>query len=213
MSLVLIAGHGGRDPGTSGGGHVEREVNIDVVLSVNDALSRDWLPQMVDIYIAPATDPRTGQAILIDRIAALNALGPHAVAVDVHHNANAAGSGAQVWISQRARTKVADRTWQFAPPLALALGALVGEQVPIITSDRSRFGKLGILDDTLCTALLVEVRNLAQVTGAAGNYAAGAAIAGALAGAFAWSRKRDPGEHAAARLARAKEHAAAIVAL
>ena len=90
--------------------------------------------------------------------------------------------------------------------------------MPILTSDHSRFGKLGICDDVAGTSILVELRRLELATDPVQRYACGAAIAKALATFFLWPSKAAPIAIPTApaidpRLDRAKELAAQIVAL
>lgn len=208
--LMLVAGHGGSDPGSVSADLIERDLNIDVVLAVNDAIGRLYLtaPTKIDVITYPATSAVDGPSGLQAKIDRANAIGADLLLVEVHHNAAASGTGAQVWVTQR--KKDLDDTALVAPLLAAELGAVVGEAVPILTSDRSRFGKLGILDDTSCTAVLVECRNVAQARTPEGRYATGNAIARALAHAFAW---REQFAMPDARLSRAKQLAKAIVDL
>lgn len=190
--LVVIAGHGAADPGTIRGDLVERELNIAAVLGLNDFLSRTYrIDRPPTLILSPAAPSPAGEELLGQRIARINAdFGTDVVIVDLHHNAEASGTGAQVWYSQNAASTPGDETNAVASPIQEELSAVVGEPIPLIRSDRSRFGGLGILDNTLGTALLVELRELvsdvAPPLTPALTYAAGAAIGRALARYFGW---------------------------
>lgn len=185
--LRMVAGHGGQDAGAQRDGRMERDMNRDVVLSFNDASLRDYAPQHVEIAIYPASDPRDGNAVLLDKIAQANAAGPDQLLIEVHHNVDEqAAGGTQIWISQRAKAKPGDETWIIAPILATEIGFLIGQTPPVLTSDRSRFGKLGILDDTTCTAIIVEARDIDLVSGPDWEYSFGATLARACAKFFGW---------------------------
>jgi N-acetylmuramoyl-L-alanine amidase len=202
-ALRMIAGHGGKDPGaiargdpnTSADDLNERDLNIDAVLSFNDVALREFVPHDVTIVVIGADDPRDGNETLLAKIKAANDVGPDQLLIELHHNVGGAGSGAQLWYSQNAKATPGDETWLVLPHLARELGFLTGEPVPQISSDRSRFGKLGILDDTTCTAVLVELRNLASINDPAHPldaktwaYSAGGAIARACGAYFGWPR-------------------------
>lgn len=185
--LRVIAGHGGQDAGAQRAGHVEREMNIDAVLSFNDVASRQYVPREVTVITYPASDPRDGNTILLEKIAQANAAGPDQLLIEVHHNVDEqVAGGTQIWISQRAKDKPGDETWIVAPILATEIGFLIGETPPILSSDHSRFGKLGILDDTSCTAVIVEARDIDLVSGPDWDYSFGAALARACAKYFGW---------------------------
>ncbi len=191
-ALRVIAGHGGADPGAVSGEHVERELNIDVVLSFNDYASREYKTHNVTIVTYPKSD-RDGNEILLEKIAQANAAGGDQLLIEVHHNIGAAGDGAQLWYSKYATTKAAvDETWQVMPMLQAELGFLLAEVVPVIESSRSRFGQLDILDNTYATAILIEVRNLDLVTGPQWEYSFGVALAKAMARYFGWPPAIEP---------------------
>ncbi len=191
--LRVIAGHGGQDPGAVVGDKVERELNAQAVLAFNDAASREWMPHDVTIVIIPASDPRGGDATLQAKIDDANAAGADQLLIEVHHNIGAADSGCQLWYSQNAKTTPGDETWNVLPHLAREIGFLIGAPVPQLSSDHSRFGKLGILDDTVCTAILIEARNVGPLDTPDWEYSFGVALARAMATYFGW-----PPAHASA---------------
>ena len=209
-ALLIAAGHGGRDPGSVSGELIERDLNIDVVLSLNDAISRTYItaPTKIEILTYPADVEMDAVFSLQSKIDRANEIGRDLLLLELHHNANASGTGAQVWTTQL--PKPLDDTALVAPLISAELGAVVGEVVPILRSDRSRFGKLGIVDDTECTALLVEVRSVDRAATPEGRYATGAALARALARYFGW---REQFAMPDARLSRAKQLAQLIVDL
>lgn len=191
-NLVVIAGHGAADSGTARGSLVERELNIDTVLGMNDYISRTYkLPKPFTIITDPKAAAPLGEELLAQRIQRVNAeFGTDVLILDIHHNAEAAGTGAQVWYSQNAASTPGDDTQVIAGLVQEELGKLVREVVPLIRSDRSRFGGLGILDNTQGTAILVEMReiisDLADPISPAIVYAGGVAIATALSRYFNW---------------------------
>jgi len=206
-ALRMIAGHGGKDPGAIARGDPgtdaddlrERDLNTDAVLSFNDVALREFTPHDVTIVVIGPDDPRDGNETLLAKIKAATDAGPDQLLIELHHNVGGAGSGAQLWYSQNAKTTPGDETWNVLPHLARELGFLVGEPIPQLSSDRSRFGKLGILDDTTCTAVLVELRNLAALNdpehpldAKAWAYNAGIAIARAMGSYFGWPRSEIP---------------------
>lgn len=214
--LVVIAGHGGNDPGTISGDLVERELNIEAVLSLNDYLVRGYLDAKVNLIITRKGESSLdGEALLADRITTINRLyGSDVVIVDVHHNAETAGAGALIYYSQNAATTPGDESMTIEPLIAAELAKVVGEDVPAIVSSRSRFGSLGILDNTLGSALLVECRKTSASATFADRYAEGAAIGAGLARYFKWTpRVVVPPPPAIDKLARAKELAKAIIDL
>jgi hypothetical protein len=189
--LVVIAGHGAADPGTARGELVERELTIQTVLGMNDYIGRTWKAPPPTLIISPKADAPGGEELLRQRIERVNRdYGDDALICDVHFNAEAEGSGCQVWYSQNAATTAGDETNAIAPLLVDELGKVVHEVVPLIRSDRSRFGGLGILDNTQGTAVLCEMREVAsdvlpEITPAI-VYAGGAALARAFARYYAW---------------------------
>lgn len=192
-ALRVIAGHGGQDTGTVSGDLVERDLTIAVVLAFNDYATKTFRPHDVTIVAIGPDDPRDGERTLEDKINDANAAGADQVLIEVHFNANASGDGAQLWYSQNAKTTPGDETWVVLPHLARELGFLLGEAIPQLDSSRSRFGKLGILDDVTCTAVLIEARNLAQVVDVKDfTYSVGAAIAKAMAAYFGWPPAVEP---------------------
>lgn len=190
--LVVIAGHGGTDPGTSSGALVEREVNIEAVLAFNDVVHRDYVVDARHrnlIITRKGESALGGEALLADRIRTVNAeFGSDVVVIDVHHNAETTGHGALIYYSQNAATTPGDESMIIAPLIAEELAKVVGESVPLIVSSRSRFGGLGITDNTLGSALLVEMRKTSAANTFAARYAEGAALARALARYFGWPR-------------------------
>jgi hypothetical protein len=191
--LRVVAGHGGRDTGALAGGLVERDLNIASVLAFNDVAMREFYPHDVTVQVIGPDDPRDGDATLLAKIADANEGGPDQLLIEVHHNVGGAGTGAQLWYSQRARSKTLDETWLVLPHLARELGFLIGDAIPQLDSSRSRFGKLGILDDVECTAVLVEARNVAQVTDPLHwTYSVGTALARAMGAYFGWPRVEQP---------------------
>ena len=187
-ALRMVAGHGGKDPGAVAGELKERDVNIAAVLSFNDVALREFRPHDVTIVAIGPADPRDGNDTLLAKIADANDAGADQVLIEVHHNVGGAGTGAQLWYSKDAKTKPGDETWLVLPHLARELGFLVGEPIPQISSDRSRFGKLGITDDTTCTAVLVEARNLAMIDRPDWSYSVGIELARAMGAYFGWPR-------------------------
>jgi N-acetylmuramoyl-L-alanine amidase len=191
--LRVIAGHGGADPGAVSGEITERELNIAAVLSFNDALSRDYdVPPGALTIITYPESTRDGKAILEEKIAQANAAGADQVLIEVHHNVAAAGSDTQLWYSQNAAKTAGDETWLVLPDLAREIGFLLGRPVPQLSSDRSRFGKLGILDDTVCTAVLVEARNVDLLATPEWEYSFGVALAKACAKIMGWPQYARP---------------------
>ncbi len=185
-ALRVIAGHGGADPGAVAGGIIERDLNIAAVLSFNDAASREYKPHDVTTVVYPASDGRDGDTLLLEKIAGANSAGADQLLIEVHHNAGAPAPGAQLWYSQRAAAKVGDETWQVAPILQTELGFLLGVTIPLFPSSSSRFGKLGILDDVNCTAVLIEARNVSPEDTAPWEYSFGVMLAKAMAKYFGW---------------------------
>jgi N-acetylmuramoyl-L-alanine amidase len=172
--------------------HVERELNIAAVLSFNDAATREYVPHDVTVVTYPKSD-RDGNEILLEKIAQANAVGADQLLIEVHHNIGAEGDGAQLWYSKHAKQTAGDETWLVMPFLQAELGFLLGETIPVIESSRSRFidpvdgqGKLGILDDTTCTAILIEARNVNLVITKDWEYSFGAALARAMAKYLGW---------------------------
>jgi hypothetical protein len=186
--LRVISGHGGTDPGAVSGDHIERDLNVAAVLGFNDAASREYMPHDVTVitYPGPPAETRDGNTILLEKIAQANAAGADQLLIEVHHNINAPDPGTQIWYSQNAKATAGDETWQFMPILQAELAFLLGEPIPTLSSDHSRFGKLGILDDTTCTAFLIEARNVATVTGPEWEYSFGVALAKAASKYFGW---------------------------
>ncbi len=197
--VLLLSGHGERDPGTVSGDLVERELNIDAVLSVNDYLARTYaVPAgalVVKTYPADQ-EGRDGEPLLASKIADVNGYGPGALVLELHHNANAGDRDTQVWVSQYADPAKGDESAIAAPIFADELGRVSGQVVPILSSDHSRFGTLGILDQTVGTALLLEIRNLSEATTPEGRYAYAAAIARAIARYEGWALKAPPAPEA-----------------
>jgi len=189
--LRVISGHGGNDVGAVAGGHQELDLNIAAVLSFNDAASREYKPHDVTVITYPKSD-RDGNEILLEKIAQANAAGADQLLIEVHHNIGAPEPGMQVWYSQNAKQTAGDETWLVLPIVTQELGFLIGQPVPTIESSRSRFGKLGILDDTICTSILIEARNVDTVTGPDWEYSFGVALAKAMARYFGWPPASEP---------------------
>src|SRR5881398_1147787 len=63
-ALRMIAGHGGRDTGAIAGDKIERDLNIDAVLSFNDVMLREFVPHDVTIVVIGPQDPRDGNQTL-----------------------------------------------------------------------------------------------------------------------------------------------------
>src|SRR5438067_2447183 len=114
-ALRVIAGHGGTDPGAVADGVKEFDLNKAAVLSFNDASQRLYVPHDVTIVVIDDTDPRDGNATLLAKIADANAAGPDQLLIEVHHNVGGAGTGAQIWYSQNAKTTPGDETWLVMP--------------------------------------------------------------------------------------------------
>lgn len=192
-ALRVIAGHGGADTGAVVGDIAERELNIAAVLAFNDAASRDWKPRDVTIITYPASDGRDGDTILLEKIAKANAAGADQLLIEVHHNAGVPqGQGTQIWYSQNAKTTPGDETWQVAPIVQTELGFLLGHPIALLPSSSSRFGRLGILDDTICTSLLIEARNVGPQDTPDWEYSFGVALARAMAKYFGWPPAVEP---------------------
>lgn len=193
--LTVIAGHGGRDVGAvrdvviAGTPRrlVERDLARDAVLAFNDYASKVYRPNVpVELVTIGAEDPRGADETLLAKIEQVNALGPDQLSIELHLNANAGDNGTQVWYSQFADTTPGDETGRIAPLVLEEMATLIGKPVPLIRSDRSRFGRLGILDDVKATSLLVEGRSVDEFATTTFVYGFGAAIARACARYFSW---------------------------
>lgn len=191
--LRVIAGHGGADPGAVSGAITERELNIAAVLSFNAVASREYdVPAgQVEVITYPKSD-RDGNEILLEKIKRANDAGSDQLLIEVHHNVVADGDGAQLWYSQHAATTGGDETWLVLPELSRELGFLLGHPIPQLSSDHSRFGKLGILDDVTCTAILIEARKVDVIATPEWEYSFGVALAKACAKIFGWPLRAAP---------------------
>jgi len=91
MAKVMIdIGHGGSDPGSSGNGIVEKDINLKVGLALRDYLSR----YDVELRVTRSADVTLSND---DRVELVNSFDPD-LCVSVHHNAasSASARGAEV---------------------------------------------------------------------------------------------------------------------
>ena len=89
MKKVYIGvGHGGKDPGCTGNGYKEKDLNLAIAKAVMATLTRHG----VDVKISRTKDQ---DKELVDRIAECNAYKPD-LALDIHNNAGG-GDGAEVY--------------------------------------------------------------------------------------------------------------------
>lgn len=89
MSKVFIGvGHGGSDPGATGNGFQEKDLNLSIALACRDALASSG----VDVEISREADITSS---LEERIRQCNSFAPD-LALDIHNNAGG-GDGAEVY--------------------------------------------------------------------------------------------------------------------
>jgi len=68
MLVAIDAGHGGIDPGTSGNGLVEKDVNLDIALKLNEALKKAG----IETYMTRTTDEYNDLKEVIQTINRMN---------------------------------------------------------------------------------------------------------------------------------------------
>ena len=163
-AIFVDAGHGlgptgGIDNGASGNGTTERQEVVEIATELIKSLRSD--PALSTVEIIPIGVE--SRMMLKDKIAEANAYcrehqwsAEHALLVSIHLNATTSPTarGLEAWYSKQ---KPAAR--YFAQCILNQVSSRTGiplRPTTLLTSDANRWGRLGILDDTIATGCLVE---------------------------------------------------------
>ncbi len=163
-ALFIDAGHGlgptgGIDNGASGNGTTERNEAVTMAQALVNQMMNDASFQGVQIIKIGVDD----RMMLIDHIKEINAVCRQnnwqpweALLLSIHVNAagDPAARGLEAWYSPKAPGMVT-----FARTLVEQVSATTGippRSRPALISSENRWGRLGILDDTLCNGCLFE---------------------------------------------------------
>lgn len=162
-ALFIDAGHGlgptgGMDNGASGFGTTERKEVVEVALELFARMRSDAGFSGVEVVKVGVDERLT----LRDHIARINAhcrsagfASADALVVSIHMNAagDPAARGVEAWYSPE------EGTVDFARALVEQVAATTGmpaRRKPVLTTAENRFGRLGIIDDTIPRGCLIE---------------------------------------------------------
>lgn len=145
MAKVGIGvGHGGKDPGATGNGLRESDINLIIALSLNDELKRHG----IETYMTRTKDEDDP---LTDEIKEINGFNPD-IAIDVHTNAGG-GDGAELYHSKNTNG-LGKHLAELIEAEIIALGQNSrGVKTRLNTSGKDYYG---FIRETNCPAVIVE---------------------------------------------------------